>query len=57
MNAPTNSTCAFCGVVYDGWGNNGNPLVDGRVCNECNNAVIVTRMMLLQGVEIKEEEE
>jgi len=57
MNAPTNSTCAFCGVVYDGWGNNGNPLIEGRVCNECNNAVIVTRMMLLQGVEITEEEE
>jgi hypothetical protein len=51
------NTCAFCGKIYDGWGNNGTPLVDGRVCNTCNDAVIVARMMLLQGVEITEEEE
>ena len=57
MNMPMNSTCAFCEEVYDGWGNNGSPLVDGRVCNTCNNAVIVARMMLLQRVGILEEEE
>jgi|TARA_R100001510_G_C7631266_1_gene190096 hypothetical protein len=57
MSMPTNSTCAFCGIVYDGWGNNGHPLVSGRVCDKCNQAVIVTRMMLLQGVGIMEEEE
>tara|TARA_R100001463_G_C3412781_1_gene209328 strand:+ start:261 stop:434 length:174 start_codon:yes stop_codon:yes gene_type:complete len=57
MNTPTNSTCALCEIVYDGWGNNGHPLVSGRVCDKCNQAVIVTRMMLLQGVEIMEEEE
>mgnify|MGYP007073230685 FL=1 len=57
MNIPMNSTCAFCEEVYDGWGNNGNPLVDGRVCDTCNNAVIVARMMLLQRVGILEEEE
>jgi|TARA_R100000482_G_scaffold113037_1_gene55601 hypothetical protein len=51
------NTCAFCGDNYEGWGNNGHPLVSGRVCNTCNQAVIVTRMMLLQGVEFKEEEE
>tara|TARA_Y100000592_G_C5341338_1_gene254380 strand:+ start:370 stop:543 length:174 start_codon:yes stop_codon:yes gene_type:complete len=57
MNIPSNTLCELCGQVFDGWGNNGHPLTKGRVCNSCNNAVIVARMMLLQGVEMLEEEE
>lgn len=33
-----------------GYGNNGNPLIDGRVCNDCNEHVILMRMMLLSEV-------
>ena len=36
--------------MYQGYGNNGNPLIDGRVCNGCNEHVILMRMMLLSDV-------
>ena len=42
--------CDLCGETYEGWGNNGNPLIDGRVCNDCNEHVIVMRMTLLNEV-------
>lgn len=42
--------CDLCGEIYQGYGNNGNPLIDGRVCNDCNEHVILMRMMLLSEV-------
>ncbi|MEK9698348.1 MAG: hypothetical protein VW270_21440 [Candidatus Poseidoniales archaeon] len=42
--------CDLCGETYEGYGNNGNPLIDGRVCSKCNEHVILMRMMLLSDV-------
>ena len=43
--------CALCGFeiptnIFSGWkeGNNGQPLVDGRVCDECDEKVIAERI-------------
>ena len=45
--------CALCGEeietnLLSGWsqGNNGQPLVDGRVCDMCDTKVIAERMRL-----------
>lgn len=36
--------CALCGQEIIGYGNNGMPLVDGKVCDDCNNKVIEARI-------------
>ena len=36
--------CALCGKEFKGYGNNGQPLVDGTVCDECNVEVIKARL-------------
>jgi hypothetical protein len=37
--------CALCEGTYDGYGNNGYPLTEERVCDECNaDKVIPARM-------------
>lgn len=41
--------CALCGKVIEGYGNNGLPLVDGRVCDDCNYQVIIERLLLMAG--------
>lgn len=47
--------CAYCHQDIQpepltGWaeGNNGLPLVDGRVCNGCNDLVVMERLRLMQ---------
>ena len=29
-------TCSICGKEYTHWGNNAQPINDGRCCDECN---------------------
>lgn len=42
--------CALCGFRFSGFGNNGFPVVDGRVCDVCNStAVIPARIANLFG--------
>lgn len=36
--------CKLCGNKIQGFGNNGQPLVEGRVCDECNWKVIQERL-------------
>lgn len=36
--------CALCGKEFKGYGNNGQPLVNGRVCDDCNKEVIKARI-------------
>lgn len=37
--------CSICGREYIGWGNNAQPVNDGRCCDSCNNTyVIPTRL-------------
>jgi len=46
-------TCCLCGVEFDGWGNNPEPLMlyeDGRCCDDCNiDKVISERMRRITG--------
>ena len=44
MNSEGLKICSYCSIEYSGWGNNGLPLVDGRVCNDCNDIVICLRL-------------
>lgn len=36
--------CALCKNDIIGYGNNGQPLVNGQVCDECNKKVILARL-------------
>ena len=33
--------CSICGKEYQGFGNNAQPVDDGRCCNECNSRVVI----------------
>lgn len=33
--------CCLCGREFKEWGNNAQPLSDGRCCNECNNSRVI----------------
>ena len=46
-------TCCLCKDEYNGYGNNAEPLTDGRCCNECNEKVIVWRMHLFSKEQTK----
>ena len=41
--------CAICDMPYGRWGNNGAPLVAGRVCDRCNVDVVEFRMDCAMG--------
>lgn len=43
--------CSICGAEYFGWGNNAQPVNDGRCCDNCNTAyVIPARILGLSGM-------
>jgi hypothetical protein len=43
---PASKICSICGNEYEGWGNNAQPINDGRCCDECNvDHVLVERML------------
>lgn len=33
--------CSICQQDYTGWGNNAEPVNDGRCCDMCNSSVVV----------------
>lgn len=39
--------CSLCGREFYGYGNNGKPLVDGPVCDDCNPQVVAKRLDIL----------
>lgn len=39
--------CLICRGRFSGFGNNGQPLVNGRVCEFCNGFVIAHRIKLI----------
>jgi hypothetical protein len=49
--------CKMCGKKDIGYGNNGKPLIDGKVCDICNNSVIMCRIMQLCREKEKKKEE
>ena len=48
--------CALCGKEISGHGNNGEPLVKGRVCDSCNWKVILERLHRVKVAEKPETE-
>ena len=46
------NVCVICGTPLNGYGNNADPVADGRCCDDCNIAfVIPARMRILFGLE------
>lgn len=37
--------CSICGKQYEGFGNNAQPINDGRCCDECNKNVVIPRRL------------
>ena len=35
--------CSICGKNYEGYGNNAQPVNNGRYCDECNITIVVPR--------------
>lgn len=35
--------CSICGKSYEGYGNNAQPVNNGRCCNKCNETVVIPR--------------
>lgn len=33
--------CSICGKQYEGFGNNAQPVNNGRCCDECNREVVI----------------
>ena len=33
--------CIICNTQIKGWGNNANPVQNGRCCNDCNTEVVI----------------
>ena len=36
--------CSICNEDFEGFGNNAEPINDGRCCDDCNNLVIMERI-------------
>lgn len=47
--------CSICGKEYVGYGNNAQPVNDGRCCDECNLETVVPYRIYLIREEIREE--
>ena len=47
--------CSICGKQYEGYGNNAQPVNNGRCCDECNRTVIIPRR-ITESVMLKEEQ-
>ena len=46
------NTCSICGVKYKGFGNNAQPINNGRCCDACNQEVIYQRIQeVVEGVD------
>lgn len=35
------NTCCLCGETYQGFGNNAEPIMDGRCCDACNASKVI----------------
>lgn len=47
--------CSVCQNWYTGFGNNAQPINDGRCCDECNRLVLVARINRLHRREAEQE--
>ena len=35
--------CSICGKEYKGYGNNAQPINNGRCCDQCNTVIVIPR--------------
>ena len=55
IKTPKTPVCSICHQPYQGFGNNAQPVNDGRCCNDCNwMYVIPARLRILQSSEREE---
>lgn len=48
MDPTETKICSICQVGYEGWGNNAQPVNDGRCCDKCNSAIVIpARLMMI----------
>ena len=50
MAKKTNNICSICGQEYYGYGNNAQPVNNGRCCDECNRMAVIPMRILLSHV-------
>ena len=51
MAKKTKNICSICGQEYYGYGNNAQPINNGRCCNECNRTKVVPfRIAMMCGI-------
>lgn len=43
MKTKKNNVCSICGKKYEGYGNNAQPINNGRCCDECNRTKVLAR--------------
>ena len=44
-------TCVICGKDYDGYGNNAEPVADGKCCDDCNIKIVIpARLKQMKGL-------
>ena len=46
-NEPKYHICSICQDTYTGFGNNAEPINNGRCCDSCNGLVITARMRIV----------
>lgn len=46
--------CSICGAYYSGFGNNAEPINNGRCCDDCNEMVILRRITEICRIQKKE---
>lgn len=39
-------TCVICGKEFEGFGNNAEPIAHGLCCNDCNDKVVLSRLLI-----------
>lgn len=47
--------CSICGKNYEGYGNNAQPVNDGRCCDKCNLETVIPRR-ITESMMLKEEQ-
>lgn len=47
MAKKTKNICSICGQEYYGYGNNAQPINNGRCCDECNRMAVIPMRILL----------
>ena len=43
MKKNKKNICSICGKKYEGYGNNAQPINNGRCCDECNRTKVLAR--------------